>query len=71
MEIIDNISRLLGDDLKRSLKPGAKLKVAASCFSMYAYEALKDELEQIEELDDVTGVYHNLELTDEMLAQFA
>ena len=51
MEIIDNISRLLGDDLKRSLKPGAKLKVAASCFSMYAYEALKDELEQIEELD--------------------
>lgn len=51
MEIIDNISHLLGDDLKRSLKPGAKLKVAASCFSMYAYEALKAELEQIEELD--------------------
>ena len=51
MEIIDNISRLLGDDLKRSLKPGARLKVAASCFSMYAYEALKAELEQIEELD--------------------
>ncbi|HFF6190843.1 helicase-related protein [Stenotrophomonas maltophilia] len=51
MEIINNISRLLGDDLKRSLKPGAKLKVAASCFSMYAYEALKAELEQIEELD--------------------
>ena len=51
MEIIDNISRSLGDDLKRSLKPGAKLKVAASCFSMYAYEALKAELEQIEELD--------------------
>lgn len=51
MEIIDNVSRLLGDDLKRSLKPGAKLKVAASCFSMYAYEALKAELEQIEGLD--------------------
>jgi YebC/PmpR family DNA-binding regulatory protein len=28
-------------------------------------------VEQIEELDDVTDVYHNLELTDEMLAQFA
>lgn len=51
MEIIDNIGRLLGDDLKRSLKPGAKLKVAASCFSMYAYDALKAELEQIQELD--------------------
>jgi SNF2 family DNA or RNA helicase len=51
MQILDNISHLLGDDLKRSLKPGAKLKVAASCFSMYAYEALKAELEQIEELE--------------------
>lgn len=44
MEILDNISRLLGDDLKRALKPGAKLRVAAFCFPMYAYEALKAEL---------------------------
>ncbi|MGS1015220.1 helicase-related protein [Rhodanobacter sp. UC4450_H17] len=50
MELLDNISRLFGDDLKQALRPGAKLKVAASCFSMYAYEALKAELEQIEEL---------------------
>ena len=41
MEIIDNINRLLGDDLKQTLKPGARLKVAASCFSIYALEALK------------------------------
>jgi superfamily II DNA or RNA helicase len=51
MEILDNINRLFGDDLKQSLRSGAKLKVAASCFSMYAFEALKTELEQIEELD--------------------
>jgi hypothetical protein len=50
MELIDNINRLLGDDLKSSLKPGARLKIAASCFSMYAYEALKEELEAIEEM---------------------
>ena len=50
MELIDNINRLLGDDLKRALKPGARLKVAASCFSMYAFEALKAELEQVDEL---------------------
>jgi SNF2 family DNA or RNA helicase len=50
MEIIDNINRLLGDDLKQTLRPGAALKVAASCFSMYAYEALKAELEKIEAL---------------------
>ena len=50
MELIDNINRLLGDDLKRALKPGARLKVAASCFSKYAFAALKDELEQVDEL---------------------
>ena len=51
MEIIDNINRLLGDDLKQTLKPGSRLKVAASCFSMYAFEALKAELEKIDELN--------------------
>ena len=28
-------------------------------------------IEALEELDDVNKVYHNLELTDEMVAQFA
>ena len=50
MEIIDNTNRLRGDDLKKTLVPGAKLKVAASCFSIYAYEALKAELERIDSL---------------------
>ena len=44
MKIIDNISNLLGEDLKQALVPGAKLKIAASCFSIYAFEALKKEL---------------------------
>src|SRR3954468_17927090 len=47
MEIIDNINHLLGDSLKQNVKPGAKLKIAASCFSIYAFEALKTELEKI------------------------
>lgn len=51
MELIDNINRLLGDDLKQTLKPGSRLKIAASCFSMYAFEALKAELEKIDELN--------------------
>ena len=45
MELIDNINQLLGDSLKRSVRPGMKLKIAASCFSIYAFEALKAELE--------------------------
>lgn len=51
MELLDNINRLLGDDLKLTLKPGTRLKIAASCFSMYAYEALKTELEKIDGVD--------------------
>lgn len=49
MELIDNINQLLGDSLKKTLQPKGKMKIAASCFSIYAYEALKDEFEQIEE----------------------
>lgn len=50
MQIIDNINQLLGDSLKTTLVPGARLRIAASCFSIYAYEALKAELEQVDSL---------------------
>src|SRR5450830_700626 len=51
MELIDNINTLLGENLKGTLKPGSKLKIAASCFSIYAYVALKKELESIDSLE--------------------
>ncbi len=51
MKILDNINSLWGNDLKQALKPGAKLKMAASCFSIYAFEALKKELEKIDSLE--------------------
>ncbi len=50
MDLINNIDRLLGDDLRQTIRPNAKVSIAASCFSLYAYEALKEELEQIEHL---------------------
>ena len=50
MRIIDNINTLLGDDLKSTLRPKSRLKIAASCFSIYAYEALKSQLSKIESL---------------------
>ncbi|WP_138379480.1 helicase-related protein [Luteithermobacter gelatinilyticus] len=50
MQVLDNINALLGDDLKQTLKPGSRLKVAASCFSIYAFEALKSELSKIDSL---------------------
>ena len=50
MKIIDNRSVLLGDDLKNEIKEGSKLRIAAAYFSIYAYQALKDELEKVDSL---------------------
>lgn len=51
MQVIDNINTLFGEELKASLTSGGKLKIAASCFSMYAYVALKKELSKIDSLE--------------------
>ena len=53
MDLIDNINRLLGDDLKAEVVAGSRLRVAASCFSIFAYEALKQQLEQVESFEFV------------------
>jgi superfamily II DNA or RNA helicase len=68
MEIIDNINRLLGDSLKETIVPGARLKIAASCFSIYAFEALKAELEKIEALQFIftSPTFVPSEATDKM-----
>ena len=68
MEILDNINRLLGDDLKQSIHPGAKLSIAASCFSIYAFEALKAELESIDSLQFIftTPTFVPGEVTDKV-----
>lgn len=50
MNIIDNINQTLGNDIKQNLKEGSRLKVAASYFSIYAFSALQEELENIEEM---------------------
>ncbi len=33
-ELIDDIRRLPGDDLKQTVRPGARLRIAASCFEL-------------------------------------
>jgi len=50
LKIIDNVNDLLGDDIKAEIGPGAKLRIAASTFSIFAFEALQAELEQVDEL---------------------
>jgi len=51
MKLIDNINDLLGEDIKHAIQSGARLKIAASCFSIYAYEALKRELASVESFE--------------------
>ncbi|MFD3448633.1 helicase-related protein [Microbacteriaceae bacterium 4G12] len=51
MRVIDNLNDLFGEDLKAELKPGSKLRIAASTFSIFAFEALRKELEGIGELE--------------------
>ena len=50
MELIDNINKTLKDDLSVEIKNGSRLAVAAACFSIYAFEELKEELQNIDEL---------------------
>ena len=49
-EQFDNITQRVIDDLKETLQRGSKVSVAAASFSIYAFEALKKELEKVDEL---------------------
>ncbi len=50
MELIDNIQKTFAEDLRSELTTGSHMSIAASCFSIYAYQELRKELEGIEEL---------------------
>lgn len=50
MRLIDNVNTLFKDDLTQILKKDSKVAIAATFFSIYAYDELKTQLEQIDEL---------------------
>ena len=50
MDFIDNVNVTLKDDLALELQKGSMLSIVAADFSMYAFEALRKELSEIEEL---------------------
>lgn len=49
-KLINNINECVVDDLKEKLSKGSRISIAAASFSIYAFEALKNELESIDEL---------------------
>ena len=50
MEIIDNVNKTLKDDLAVSIHNNSKVSIAAACFSIYAFQELKRELKNVDEL---------------------
>lgn len=50
MELINNTKKILRDDLAAELKTGSRLSIAAACFFIYAFQELKAELQNVEEL---------------------
>ena len=50
MELINNISKTLRDDLSVEIQYGSKVSIAAACFSIYAFQELKSQLKDIDEL---------------------
>lgn len=50
MQILDNINQTVRSDLQATIKKGSKLSIAAACFSIYAYQELKKQLDGIDQL---------------------
>lgn len=50
LKLIDNLSEKLVDDLRVTMQRDSRVSIAAACFSVYAYEELKVQLENIDEL---------------------
>ena len=50
MKIINNTTEKLADDLRVTIKKRSRVSIAAACFSVYAFEELKAQLENLDEL---------------------
>ena len=49
MKIFDNVSEIVRDDMAQAIQAGSKVSIAAACFSMYAYNELKTQLESVDD----------------------
>ena len=50
MELFDNVVKTVKDDLLDKIRRGSRVSVAAACFSIYAFNELRKQLEGCEEL---------------------
>lgn len=50
LKTFDNVREIVRDDLERTIKKDSKISIAATCFSIYAYDELKRRLKNVKEL---------------------
>ena len=50
MLFLDNLTNTVRDDLRKTIRKDSRVSIAAACFSVYAYQELKEQLESVEEL---------------------
>lgn len=50
MKFFDNVTNIVRDDMTETITRGSRVSIAAVCFSMYAYNELKKQLEGVDEL---------------------
>ena len=49
VKIFDNVTNTVRDDLRAEIVRGSRVSIAAACFSMYAYQELREQLASVEE----------------------
>jgi len=49
MEVFNNTTNTVRDDLAKVLTSGSKVSAAAACFSLYAFQTLKEQLQTVDE----------------------
>lgn len=63
MELINNTTKTLRDDLSVEIQHGSKVSIAAACFSIYAFQELKSQLKDIDELRFMESSVYSFNLT--------
>ena len=75
MKILDNINEIVRDDLISTIQPQGRISIAAAYFSIYAYQELRSQLEQIDELRFIftspTFVAEKASMTKRQLQSFS
>ncbi len=50
MKVFDNLTNIVRDDMEAIIARNSRVSIAAACFSMYAYNELQKQLEDVDEL---------------------